>query len=112
MIINLVQFFVTGITKYYHFEFKDDALSAKKFVDSEPENFHLRLQKDNAKTLPSIISPEGLSLRCVHTDKNLVVRHGTTQLCDIKHVVVVGTVWATCVVRHFMLCDHVMRPRS
>ncbi len=41
-------------------------------------------------------------LRCVHTDKNLVVRLGTTWLCDIKRVVVVvvWTVWATCVVRH------------
>ncbi len=44
-------------------------------------------------------------LRCVHADKNLVVRLGTTWLCDIKRVVVVWTVWATCVVQHFMLCD-------
>ncbi len=29
-------------------------------------------------------------LRCVHTDKNLVVRLGTTWLCDIKRVVVGG----------------------
>ncbi len=38
-------------------------------------------------------------------DKNLVVRLGITWLCDIKRVVIVWTVWATCVVRHFMLCD-------
>ncbi len=39
--------------------------------------------------------------------KNLVIRLGTTWLCDIKRVVVV-VVWmvgATCVVRHFRLCD-------
>ncbi len=44
-------------------------------------------------------------LRCVHTDKNLVVRLGTTWLCDIKRVVVVWTVWVAYAVRHFMLCD-------
>ncbi len=40
-------------------------------------------------------------------DKNSVVRLGTTWLCDIKRVmvVVVWMVWATCVVRHFILCD-------
>ncbi len=43
-------------------------------------------------------------------DKNLVVRLGTTWLCDIKRVVVVWMVWATCVVRHFMLCDHDREP--
>ncbi len=52
------------------------------------------------------------ALRCVHTDKNLVVRLGTTWLCDIKRVVVVWMVWAMCVMQHFMLCDHVVRPRS
>ncbi len=43
-------------------------------------------------------------------DKNLVVRLGTTWLCDIKRVVVMWTVWATCVVRHFMLCDQDLEP--
>ncbi len=38
-------------------------------------------------------------------DKNLVVRFGTTWLCNLKRVVVVWMVWATCVVQHFMLCD-------
>ncbi len=49
-------------------------------------------------------------LRCVHTDKNLVVRLGTTWLCDIKCVVIVWTVGATCVVRHFRLCDQDREP--
>ncbi len=44
-------------------------------------------------------------LKCIHTDKNLVVRLGTTWLCNIKRVAVVGMVWAMCIVRHFMLCD-------
>ncbi len=45
-------------------------------------------------------------------DRNLVIRLGTTWLCDIKRavVVVVWTVWATCVVRHFMLCDQDREP--
>ncbi len=45
-------------------------------------------------------------------DKNIVIRHGTTWLCDIKCVVVVvvWTAWATCVVRHFMLCDQDREP--
>ncbi len=48
--------------------------------------------------------------RCVHTDKNLVGRLGTIWLCDIKcvMVVVVWTIGAMCVVRHFRLCDHVV----
>ncbi len=52
------------------------------------------------------------TLRCVHTDKNLVVQLGTTWLCDIKCVVVmvVWTVGATCVVRHFRLCDQDREP--
>ncbi len=34
--------------------------------------------------------------RCVHTDKNLVLRLGTTWLGDIKHVVVVDGMGDVC----------------
>ncbi len=46
----------------------------------------------------------------VHMDKNLVVQLGTTWLCDIKCVVVVWMVGATCVMRHFRLYDQDREP--
>ncbi len=50
------------------------------------------------------------SLKVRPHGKNLVVQLGTTWLGDIKRVVVVWTIWAMCVVRHFMLCDQDCEP--